>query len=474
MLRCGGSQQCRQQRVRLQPLRVLMQPSSASSSSSNGKRPQQRDQEQRRDPFAEKRPAGPSSRQQQSRNLDPGITDVPYWDLLSHPDIDESISRAKSASDAAVLRRKGHLKEQDRLIEFMRDMHDTHTCEEVMVKMERWVQEHRSDPRRSKLKRIVPTVGSFFTPLRLADAFREYDAFFHLSRRKYIPPNFAELRHILNIAQIHASAEALRLITFDADGTLYADGHHIEQDNEMIEIFVTLMKSNIDVGIVTAAGYPGEAAKFESRIQGLLAAFSKYKLPATITNRFHLMGGECNYLLRVNPVSKQLEFVPDDEWMTPEMLAWDEEDIKELLDDAQVHLTEGAARLCMPVQLIRKTRSVGVVPTQPTIYEVLEELAISVQQNLISKLPFCAFNGGNDVFVDVGNKSIGLDALMRHLDCYPYEVLHVGDRFSDTGNDTATRDCCSIVWVANPEETGFFVKMLLKDIRSRKHMPYIE
>jgi IMP and pyridine-specific 5'-nucleotidase len=51
----------------------------------------------------------------------------------------------------------------------------------------------------------------------------------------------------------------------------------------MIELFVTLMKSNIDVGIVTAAGYPGEAAKFENRIQGLLAAFNKY--PATITNR---------------------------------------------------------------------------------------------------------------------------------------------------------------------------------------------
>jgi hypothetical protein len=140
MLRCGSSQQCRQQRLRLQPLRVLLEPSSASSNS-NGKIPQQRQQQQqRRDPFADKRPAGPSSRQQQSTNLDPGITDVPYWDLLSHPDIDESISRAKSASDAAVLRRKGHLKEQDRLIEFMRDMHDTHTCEEVMVKMERWVQ----------------------------------------------------------------------------------------------------------------------------------------------------------------------------------------------------------------------------------------------------------------------------------------------------------------------------------------------
>ncbi len=126
-------------------------------------------------------------------------------------------------------------------------------------------------------------MGSFFTPLRLVDAFREYDATFHLSRRKYIPPNFAELRHILNIAQIHASAPTLKLITFDADGTLYADGHHFEQDNEMIQLFITLMRANVDVGIVTAAGYPGEAAKFENRIKGLLNAFSK--LPQSITNR---------------------------------------------------------------------------------------------------------------------------------------------------------------------------------------------
>lgn len=30
----------------------------------------------------------------------------------------------------------------------------------------------------------------------------EYDEFFALSRRQYVPPNFAELRHILNIAQV--------------------------------------------------------------------------------------------------------------------------------------------------------------------------------------------------------------------------------------------------------------------------------
>ena len=54
------------------------------------------------------------------------------------------------------------------------------------------------------------------------------------------------------------------------------------------------------------------------------------------------------------------------------------------------------------------------------------------------------------------------------------QVLHVGDRFTDSGNDTATRDCCAIVWVANPEETGFFMKTLLKDIRSKKRLAYIE
>lgn len=40
-------------------------------------------------------------------------------------------NRARSATDANVLRRKGHLKEQDYLIDFMRGMHATHTCEEV-------------------------------------------------------------------------------------------------------------------------------------------------------------------------------------------------------------------------------------------------------------------------------------------------------------------------------------------------------
>ena len=46
--------------------------------------------------------------------------------------------------------------------------------------------------------------------------------------------------------------------------------------------------------------------------------------------------------------------------------------------------------------------------------------------------------------------------------------MHVGDRFTASGNDSAVRDCCSILWVANPSETDFFIKMLLNDIHCCK------
>lgn len=113
-----------------------------------------------------------------------------------------------------------------------------------------------------------------------------------------------------------------------------------------------------------------------------------------------------------------------------------------------------------------------MIPTVPTIYEVLEELALTVNAGLLDDesivLPFCAFNGGNDVFVDVGNKSLGLEALMKYIGVTPPQALHVGDRFTDSGNDVATRDCCSIIWVANPEETDFFIKHLLVDLERQR------
>ncbi len=54
------------------------------------------------------------------------------------------------------------------------------------------------------------------------------------------------------------------------------------------------------------------------------------------------------------------------------------------------------------------------------------------------------------------------------------QALHVGDRFTASGNDAITRDCCCILWVANPEETDFFIKLLLTDLRRLRMEPYIE
>lgn len=54
-----------------------------------------------------------------------------WLDLLQTPEPDMFGTRARSASDAAVLRRKGHLKEQDKFIQFLLEMHQTHTSLEV-------------------------------------------------------------------------------------------------------------------------------------------------------------------------------------------------------------------------------------------------------------------------------------------------------------------------------------------------------
>lgn len=50
----------------------------------------------------------------------------------------------------------------------------------------------------------MPGIGQIFTDLPLVAAFREYDAHFSISRRRFVRPNFAEIRHILNIAQVRA------------------------------------------------------------------------------------------------------------------------------------------------------------------------------------------------------------------------------------------------------------------------------
>merc|ERR1712110_663197 len=117
-----------------------------------------------------------------------------------------------------------------------------------------------------------------------------------------------------------------------------------------------------------------------------------------------------------------------EKWQTQDMQRWSSDDITNLLDEAQASLLDVAERLCVKVQLIRKDRAVGIVPTSPTLYETLEEMALTVQyalQGSATKLPFCAFNGGNDVFCDIGDKAIGIQALQSYLNYQPSQTLHV-------------------------------------------------
>lgn len=95
-----------------------------------------------------------SSRQTSHQEASTSGSGPEYWqDLLGAPEPDMFGSRARSASDAGVLRRKGHLKEQDQMIEFMLRMHETHTSLEVMQKMEKWILEHQKVGGPSLIKR---------------------------------------------------------------------------------------------------------------------------------------------------------------------------------------------------------------------------------------------------------------------------------------------------------------------------------
>lgn len=74
----------------------------------------------------------------------------------------------------------------------------------------------------SKLKLLVPSVGTFFTRLPLAAAFKYQDKKRFISSRRFVPPSFNDIRLILNTAQLMGvTAEGgLDLATFDGDVTL--------------------------------------------------------------------------------------------------------------------------------------------------------------------------------------------------------------------------------------------------------------
>ncbi len=69
-------------------------------------------------------------------------------------------------------------------------------------------------------------------------------------------------------------------------------------------------------------------------------------------------------------------------------------------------------------------------------------------------------------WVDVGTKSIAVEALQQYLSIKAEDTLHVGDQMSQTGNDVRARFSCPTLWVMNPKETRFLLLQLIEDRRT--------
>ncbi|KZF22694.1 IMP-specific 5'-nucleotidase-like protein 1 [Xylona heveae TC161] len=341
---------------------------------------------------------------------------------------------------------------------------------EIMGDVEELINDHIAHQNvgkqdRSKLKLLVPSVGTFFTPLPLKDAFIFQDAQRSISSRRFVAPSFNDIRLTLNTAQLMSLSRngPLQLATFDGDVTLYDDGESLSADNPVIPRILRLMQRGVKIGIVTAAGYT-EAGKYFDRLSGLLNAVNESKdLSAEQKRNLVVLGGEDNYLFRFNANDPALlSWIPHEEWLMDEMKSWKEEDIGMLLDLAESALKDCIASMNLKAQILRKGRAVGIIPAQGQRFarEQLEETVLVTQKILEmsevgQRIPFCAFNGGNDIFVDIGDKSWGVLSCQRFFGGIEgSKSLHIGDQFLSAGaNDFKARLACTTAWIANPLET---------------------
>lgn len=272
-----------------------------------------------------------------------------------------------------------------------------------------------------------------------------------------------------------------KLVTFDGDVTLYEDGQCLLPDSPVIQKILWLLKNGLCVGVVTAAGYT-DSTRYLERLHGLLHAIrdSEEMTPQQKENLI-ILGGESSYMFRFahfspsNSISNYhsrrscpssptlLKPVAREDWALKEMLAWSDSDIKGILDIAETSLRDSVMAMRLNATVIRKERAVGIVHSQlggKFAREQLEEAVLASQKTLElsdvgQRLPFCAFNGGNDVFVDIGDKRLGVLCCQRFFgDVTGAQTLHIGDQFLSAGhNDFKARMAGTTVWVANPAET---------------------
>jgi IMP and pyridine-specific 5'-nucleotidase len=142
------------------------------------------------------------------------------------------------------------------------------------------------------------------------------------------------------------------------------------------------------------------------------------------------------------------------------------------LDTAEEAVTESLSDQNIRGRVIRKKRSIGLIPASEQAIiprEALDEtvlrchMKVSCMNNGAGpNLPFCAFNGGKDAWVDAGNKRVAVQILGSYLGIDARDTLHIGDQFLNTGNDYAARAVCPCIWITAPDETTYILKTVCR------------
>ncbi len=373
-----------------------------------------------------------------------------------------------------------------------------HTAPTTWEHVEELVDDHRaaqasaSATATSRLAELAPGISTFYTRLPLASAWRLYDDKYALSKRRFVAPSSSEIRHVFNLAQVLAMRDTgLRLVTFDGDQTLYSDGSDFS-DPKLARYLVLLLHSGVSVALVTAAGYGYEGALYERRLSGFLEYMRSRQVPEEAASRFYVLGGECNFLLRLRAIRRKGEGVgPLDYELESREHDWEaiwsprDSEVQELLNVAEESIRSSVRDLLPRARVIRKSRAVGLVAGGQRgkaaalgrgagkswlPRESLDEAVLRLHDDLKRAnggrgvaLPFCAFNGGSDVWCDVGTKRVGVDGLRKVLGLVAECVLHIGDQFLNTGNDHAARHSCPCLWITNVGETKQVIKHVLRD-----------
>ena len=212
-------------------------------------------------------------------------------------------------------------------------------------------------------------------------------------------------------------------------------------------------------------------------------------MPDEALKRFFVVGGECNYLFTCERVDATqaaadsrcaVRLVEAAAGWCAEHTEWAESEVTRALDVAEASLRATASALNLRCRVIRKDRAVGIIPggneakarvpdgsgSRRVRRELLDETALRLQAAIAESapaVPTCCFNGGADVWCDIGNKAFGVGALQKRIGVRPSQCLHVGDQFATSiGNDYAARFASPTLWVAGPKETQHVLKHILE------------